>query len=41
MTEKLGTIWLLEPHTKAKHEILRYYLGARFPTLFEVQVKLP
>jgi three-Cys-motif partner protein len=27
------TAWLLEPHTKAKHEILRRYLGAWFPIL--------
>ena len=33
MSEKLGTIWPLEPHTKAKHEILKYYLGAWFPIL--------
>ena len=26
-------IWELEPHTKAKHEILRNYLGAWFPIL--------
>ena len=29
----LGTIWPLEPHTAAKHEILRRYLGAWFPIL--------
>ena len=27
------TIWPLEPHTRAKHEILRRYLGAWFPIL--------
>jgi three-Cys-motif partner protein len=27
------TLWPLEPHTKAKHEILRRYLGAWFPIL--------
>jgi len=27
------TIWDLELHTKAKHEILRYYLGGWFPIL--------
>ncbi|MBZ9577415.1 three-Cys-motif partner protein TcmP [Patescibacteria group bacterium] len=27
------TIWDLDPHTKAKHEILRYYLGGWFPIL--------
>jgi three-Cys-motif partner protein len=26
-------IWALEPHTKAKHELLRHYLGAWFPIL--------
>ncbi|MFH1639076.1 MAG: three-Cys-motif partner protein TcmP [Chloroflexota bacterium] len=26
-------VWKLEPHTHAKHEILRYYLGAWFPIL--------
>ena len=27
------TIWEIEPHTQAKHEILRRYLGAWFPIL--------
>ena len=27
------TIWPIEPHTQAKHEILRRYLGAWFPIL--------
>jgi len=27
------TIWDIEPHTEAKHEILRYYLNAWFPIL--------
>lgn len=27
------TVWRIEPHTKAKHEILRYYLEAWFPIL--------
>jgi len=26
-------VWGLKPHTKAKHEILRYYLGGWFPIL--------
>lgn len=26
-------IWPLEPHTKAKHELLRHYLGAWYPIL--------
>jgi three-Cys-motif partner protein len=40
VTEKLGTIWPLEPHTKAKHEILKYYLGAWFPILASVHLRL-
>lgn len=27
------TIWEIEPHTQAKHEILRRYLSAWFPIL--------
>ena len=27
------TVWEIEPHTKAKHEILKSYLGAWFPIL--------
>jgi len=33
-------IWELEPHTKAKHEILRYYLGAWFPILASVHSRI-
>ena len=33
MDSKIGTIWPIKPHTQAKHEILRYYLGAWFPIL--------
>jgi len=40
MSEKLGTIWPLPSHTKAKHEILRYYLGAWFPILASVHRRL-
>lgn len=29
----VDTIWKLEPHTQAKHEILRGYLGAWFPIM--------
>jgi three-Cys-motif partner protein len=29
----IGTIWKLEPHTQAKHEILRGYLRAWFPIM--------
>jgi len=28
-----STIWPIDPHTRAKHEILRYYLQAWFPIL--------
>lgn len=33
MTKLSETLWEIEPHTKAKHEILRRYLGAWFPIL--------
>ena len=33
MTKPSETLWEMEPHTKAKHEILRRYLGAWFPIL--------
>lgn len=33
MAKPSETLWELEPHTKAKHEILRRYLGAWFPIL--------
>lgn len=33
MTTPSGTTWELLPHTRAKHEILRRYLGAWFPIL--------
>lgn len=33
MTKPSATLWEIEPHTKAKHEILRRYLGAWFPIL--------
>ena len=33
MSNISSTIWLLEPHTKAKHEILENYLKAWFPIL--------
>lgn len=32
-TDKLETVWQLEDHTAAKHEILRRYLGAWFPIM--------
>lgn len=40
MSDKLGTTWDIEPHTEAKHEILRYYLGAWFPILGRRQHRL-
>ena len=33
-------IWELELHTKAKHEILKYYLGAWFPILASVYPRI-
>jgi three-Cys-motif partner protein len=33
MTKPSETLWEMEPHTKAKHEILRRYLSAWFPIL--------
>ena len=33
MTKPSETLWEIEPHTKAKHEILQRYLGAWFPIL--------
>lgn len=36
MSGSTGTIWPIEPHTRAKHEILRRYLGAWFPIVKRV-----
>lgn len=33
MSKQTGTLWEIEPHTQAKHEILRRYLGAWFGIL--------
>jgi three-Cys-motif partner protein len=33
MSDNLNTIWEIEPHTEAKHVILRHYLKAWFPIL--------
>src|SRR2546427_2394378 len=33
MPDRLPTIWDIDPHTKAKHFILRAYLGGWFPIL--------
>ena len=35
-----STIWKIEPHTKAKHEILKRYLGAWFPILSKWEGRL-
>ncbi|MEZ5064314.1 MAG: three-Cys-motif partner protein TcmP [bacterium] len=35
------TIWDLDPHTKAKHDILRNYLSAWFPILANPRVSIP
>ncbi len=40
MSEKIGVTWSIPPHTRAKHEILRYYLGAWFPILATIQHRL-
>lgn len=40
MNSKTSVIWTIEPHTQAKHEILRYYLGAWFPIMATTQRKL-
>ena len=37
---KIGTIWEIPLHTKAKHEILRHYLGAWFPILASMHLRL-
>lgn len=33
MTNNLPTVWTLKPHTEAKHDLLRRYLGGWFPIL--------
>jgi three-Cys-motif partner protein len=33
MTKPTETLWEIEPHTKAKHELLHIYLSAWFPIL--------
>ncbi len=33
-------VWVIEPHTEAKHKILKYYLGAWFPILAATQNRL-
>ena len=33
MTTPRQTVWSIEPHTAAKHELLKHYLGAWFPIL--------
>ena len=31
MAKPMQSLWEIEPHTKAKHEILKRYLDAWFP----------
>ena len=33
MTAPRGPVWPIEPHTRAKHELLRHYLGAWYPVM--------
>jgi len=40
MSGKIDIVWPIEPHTEAKHEILRYYLGAWFPILASAHRRL-
>lgn len=40
MSEKIDVIWPIPPHSQAKHEILRHYLGAWFPILATTQRRL-
>jgi len=40
MSERIDVIWPIPPHTQAKHEILRHYLGAWFPILATTQHRL-
>ncbi len=40
MTVPKETLWDLDPHTKAKHEILRRYLQAWFPLLNSYHVRI-
>lgn len=40
MADQTGITWPIPQHTKAKHEILRYYLGAWFPILATTQRRL-
>jgi three-Cys-motif partner protein len=40
MSEMMGTVWPLEPHTEAKHDILKYYLKAWFPILATTHLRL-
>ena len=35
-----NVIWSIEPHTRAKHEILQYYLGAWFPILAPIHPRI-
>lgn len=40
MSKPNETTWAIEPHTQAKHEILRRYLGAWFPILSKLHGRI-
>lgn len=40
MSGREPTVWAIEPHTKAKHEILSYYLRGWFPILASVPQRM-
>ena len=40
MSDNGSTIWKISPHTKAKHEILKVYLGAWFPIISRWEKRL-
>ena len=40
MAKSSETLWEIEPHTQAKHEILRRYLGAWFPIMGKYNKRL-
>lgn len=40
MSDNIDVTWQIEAHTEAKHDILRYYLGAWFPILARAQRRL-
>ncbi|MCY3618184.1 MAG: three-Cys-motif partner protein TcmP [bacterium] len=40
MTVPVQTVWPIEPHTAAKHELLRHYLAAWFPILASREARI-